>query len=121
MKKTDSKGKTVTITLAVVMLILTLFLLSSVIGGYVAAEKTAEASLTVNEFYAETCARSAVPSGFSDYTLKKLEKKVRWENAGFRPDNAYYMYEVELVDKRNGEDIDVYIDGRTGVIVRIDK
>lgn len=121
MKKTDSKGNTVAIALAVIMIILALFLLGSVIGGYVAAEKNAEASLTVNEFLAETYARAAVPSGFSDYTLKKLEKKVRWESFGFRPDNAYYMYEVELVDKRNGKDIDVYIDGRTGVIVGIDK
>ncbi len=121
MKKTNFKGKTVAITLAVIMLILALFLLSAVIGGYVAAEQNAKATLTVNDFEAESIARAAATFGLREYSLKKLEKKVRWESSGFRPDNAYYMYEVELVDKRNGEDVDVYIDGRTGLIVGIDK
>ena len=121
MNNTDSKRRTVTITLIAVFLIVVMCLFGAVIGGYVGSEKSAKASLTVNDAQAEIIAKAVVSVGLREYTVRKVEKSLEWENKGFRPKNAYYVYEVELIDKRNGDDIEVYIDGRSGAVINIDR
>lgn len=133
MKNIDSKNRTIAIAIITATVLLALLLLGALIGGYAASAETANSTLNVTDKQAETLARDAIAFGNELYNVKKIEKKVRWENEGFRPDRAYYVYEVELkadyskvlggiaydfVD--DNSEVDIYVDGRNGEIIRID-
>lgn len=133
MKNIDSKNRTIAITMITATVLLALLLLGALIGGYAASAETANSTLNVTDKQAETLARDAIAFGNELYNVKRIEKKVRWENEGFRPDRAYYVYEVELkadyskvlggiaydfVD--DNSEVDIYVDGRNGEIIRID-
>lgn len=133
MKNVNSKNRNIAVASIAVTVLLALLLLGALIGGYAASAATANSTLAVTDKQAETLAKDAIAFGNELYYVKKIDKKVRWENEGFRPDHAYYVYEVELradyskvlggiaydfVD--DNSEVDVYVDGRNGEIIRID-
>lgn len=119
MKNENSKKKNATIALAAAMIILALILLCSVIGGYAAAAENAKSCLKISDTEAQAIAENLVPD-FRGYAVKRVEKKVRFDDSVNRIKGAYYLYEVEFSDKFGGNDMDVYVDGRNGLVVKVD-